>query len=33
MAGCAHYDAMEFCAKVDYIGIGWYVHYLSFLYF
>ncbi|PBK73533.1 HlyIII-domain-containing protein [Armillaria solidipes] len=23
MSGCAHYGSMEFCAKVDYIGIGW----------
>ncbi|KAF8813961.1 hypothetical protein BYT27DRAFT_7180754 [Phlegmacium glaucopus] len=23
MAGCAHKDSMEFCARVDYVGIGW----------
>ncbi|KAJ6613882.1 hemolysin-III related-domain-containing protein [Mycena sp. CBHHK59/15] len=23
MAGCAHRDAMKFCARVDYVGIGW----------
>lgn len=23
MSGCAHHGSMEFCAKVDYIGIGW----------
>jgi adiponectin receptor len=23
MAGCAHHDSVEFCAKVDYVGIGW----------
>lgn len=25
MAGCAHCPSMEFCARVDYVGIGWYV--------
>jgi adiponectin receptor len=24
MAGCAHAKGMEFCATVDYVGIGWY---------
>ncbi|TDL26076.1 HlyIII-domain-containing protein [Rickenella mellea] len=23
MSGCAHLEGMEFCARVDYIGIGW----------
>lgn len=23
MAGCAHLEGMEFCARVDYVGIGW----------
>ncbi|KAG7446612.1 HlyIII-domain-containing protein [Guyanagaster necrorhizus] len=23
MSGCAHHGSMQFCAKVDYIGIGW----------
>ena len=23
MAGCADVVSMEFCAKVDYVGIGW----------
>jgi len=23
MAGCAHSGSMEFCARVDYVGIGW----------
>lgn len=23
MSGCAHHGSMAFCAKVDYIGIGW----------
>ncbi|KAK7472932.1 inc metabolism membrane protein [Stygiomarasmius scandens] len=23
MAGCAHSASMEFCARVDYVGIGW----------
>ncbi|KAL1744030.1 hemolysin-III related-domain-containing protein [Schizophyllum fasciatum] len=23
MAGCAHYASMEFCARIDYVGIGW----------
>ncbi|KAF9527364.1 hemolysin-III related-domain-containing protein [Crepidotus variabilis] len=23
MAGCAHRGSMEFCARVDYVGIGW----------
>lgn len=23
MAGCADHNSMEFCARVDYIGIGW----------
>jgi adiponectin receptor len=25
MSGCAHPASMEFCARIDYIGIGWYV--------
>lgn len=25
MAGCAHPVGMEFCARVDYVGIGWYI--------
>jgi adiponectin receptor len=25
MSGCAHPVGMEFCARVDYVGIGWYV--------
>ncbi len=25
MAGCAHHGSMEFCARVDYVGIGWFV--------
>jgi adiponectin receptor len=24
MSGCAHARGMEFCARVDYVGIGWY---------
>ncbi|KAF5387312.1 hypothetical protein D9757_005774 [Collybiopsis confluens] len=23
MAGCAHCPSMEFCARIDYVGIGW----------
>ncbi|TFK44235.1 hemolysin-III related-domain-containing protein [Crucibulum laeve] len=23
MSGCAHHASMEFCARVDYVGIGW----------
>ncbi|KDR75042.1 hypothetical protein GALMADRAFT_248897 [Galerina marginata CBS 339.88] len=23
MSGCAHHGSMEFCARVDYVGIGW----------
>ncbi|ESK94812.1 izh family channel protein [Moniliophthora roreri MCA 2997] len=23
MSGCAHLSSMEFCARVDYVGIGW----------
>lgn len=23
MAGCAHHRSMQFCARVDYVGIGW----------
>ncbi|KAH7888863.1 hemolysin-III related-domain-containing protein [Phlebopus sp. FC_14] len=23
MAGCAHPEGMEFCARIDYVGIGW----------
>ena len=23
MSGCAHYPSMVFCARVDYVGIGW----------
>ncbi|CAK5265536.1 unnamed protein product [Mycena citricolor] len=23
MAGCAHYETLVFCARLDYIGIGW----------
>ncbi|KXN90864.1 hypothetical protein AN958_03518 [Leucoagaricus sp. SymC.cos] len=23
MSGCAHHNSMEFCARVDYVGIGW----------
>jgi predicted membrane channel-forming protein YqfA (hemolysin III family) len=26
MSGCAHRSGMEFCARVDYVGIGWYVY-------
>ena len=25
MAGCAHPKGMELCARVDYVGIGWWV--------
>ena len=25
MSGCAHRNSMEFCARVDYVGIGWWV--------
>lgn len=25
MAGCAHHSSMEICARVDYVGIGWFV--------
>lgn len=25
MAGCAHHRGMVLCAKVDYVGIAWYV--------
>ena len=25
MSGCAHRAGMELCARVDYVGIGWYV--------
>ena len=24
MAGCAHPGGMELCARIDYVGIGWY---------
>lgn len=23
MAGCAHPQGMELCARIDYVGIGW----------
>lgn len=23
MAGCAHHQSMETCARIDYVGIGW----------
>ncbi|KAF8557630.1 HlyIII-domain-containing protein [Imleria badia] len=23
MAGCAHHDGMDLCARIDYVGIGW----------
>ncbi|KAI5834883.1 HlyIII-domain-containing protein [Schizophyllum commune Tattone D] len=23
MSGCAHFASMEFCARIDYVGIGW----------
>ena len=26
MAGCAHHRGMALCAKIDYVGIAWYVH-------
>ena len=26
MAGCAHHKGMTLCAKVDYVGIAWYVY-------
>lgn len=26
MAGCAHHDGMDLCARIDYVGIGWYVY-------
>lgn len=25
MAGCAHHRGMTLCAKIDYVGIAWYV--------
>jgi len=25
MSGCAHYSRMLFCARLDYVGIGWWV--------
>jgi adiponectin receptor len=25
MAGCAHHKGMTLCAKIDYVGIAWYV--------
>ena len=25
MAGCAHHKGMILCAKIDYVGIAWYV--------
>lgn len=25
MAGCAHAEGMELCARIDYVGIGWLV--------
>jgi adiponectin receptor len=31
MTGCADKKSMEFCARCDYIGIGWYVHNPSML--
>jgi adiponectin receptor len=26
MAGCAHHRGMVLCAKIDYVGIAWYVY-------
>ena len=26
MAGCAHHGGMVLCAKIDYVGIAWYVY-------
>ena len=26
MAGCAHHDGMDLCARIDYVGIGWYAY-------
>src|SRR5258708_24718054 len=26
MAGCAHHRAKTLCAKIDYVGIAWYVY-------
>jgi adiponectin receptor len=26
MAGCAHHKGMALCAKIDYVGIAWYVY-------
>lgn len=31
MAGCAHRKAMETAARIDYVGIGWYVLSVSYL--
>jgi len=30
MSGCAHPVGMELCARVDYVGIGWYVEFFFF---
>lgn len=30
MAGCADPVGMEFCARIDYVGIGWYVEPIRF---
>lgn len=26
MSGCAHHDGMDLCARIDYVGIGWYAY-------
>ena len=31
MAGCAHHRGMVLCAKIDYVGISWYVCTLSLI--
>lgn len=28
MAGCAHHKGMTLCAKIDYVGIAWYVQFI-----
>ena len=30
MSGCAHRGGMELCARVDYVGIGWYASFRLF---
>lgn len=30
MAGCAEPHSVELCARIDYVGIGWYVSFVGF---